>query len=201
MSLNKHSGYFLAAAVGGALTVAATPATAASSDQAPAAAANVAPHDGQRDFDWEIGTWKTQLRRLKNPLSGNKPEWVEYTGTTVVRKVWDGRANLVELNVDSKDGPIQALSLRLYNPKTRLWSLNFANQRVGEISLPPPTGTFANGRGVFYSQEMLGDRPILVRFIMFDIKPDSAQFEQAYSPDNGKTWEINWIATDTRIKD
>ncbi len=199
MSLTKHSGYFLPVALG-ALIAAALPAAARSADQNPAAQQSIAPRDGQRDFDWEIGTWKTQLRRLKNPLSGGSPQWVEYTGTTVVRKVWDGRANLVELNVNSKDGPIQALSLRLYNPKTRLWSLNFANQRVGEISLPPPTGTFENGRGVFYSEEKLGDRPILVRFIMFDIKPNSARFEQAYSADNGKTWEVNWIATDTRIK-
>ena len=200
MNLTKYTGYFLTVAIGATVAAMAVPAIAASSDQAPAAAQGIAPRDGQHDFDWEIGTWKTEVKRLKNPLSGAKPQWVEYTGTTVVRKIWDGRANLVELNVNSKEGPMQALSLRLYNPKSRLWNINFANQKVGEISMPAPTGMFANGRAVFYSQETLGDRPILVRFIIFDIKPNSARFEQAYSPDDGKTWELNWIATDTRMK-
>jgi hypothetical protein len=74
------------------------------------------------DFDWEFGTWHTHLWRLKQPLSGSN-EWLEYNGTTVVRKIWDGRANLVELEVD---GPshIEALNLRLYNPETHKWSLN-----------------------------------------------------------------------------
>jgi hypothetical protein len=67
-------------------------------------------HEGQHDFDWEFGTWHTRLWRLKQPLSGSN-EWVEYDGTTVVRKIWDGRANMVELEVD---GPshIEALNLR-----------------------------------------------------------------------------------------
>jgi hypothetical protein len=74
-----------------------------------------AQRDGQHDFDWEIGTWKTQLKRLQRPLTGSTA-WVEYEGTTVVRKVWDGRANLVELDVKGSAGEIEALSLRLYNP-------------------------------------------------------------------------------------
>src|SRR2546430_12222702 len=67
--------------------------------------------DGQHDFDWEFGNWHTHLWRLKQPLSGSN-EWVEYDGTTVVRKIWEGRANMVELEVD---GPthIEALNLRL----------------------------------------------------------------------------------------
>src|SRR5207244_7981856 len=80
--------------------------------------------DGQHDFDWEFGTWHTHLWRLKQPLSGSN-EWVEYDGTTVVRKIWGGRANMVELEVDGTTH-IEALNLRLYNPETHKWSLNFA---------------------------------------------------------------------------
>src|SRR5215467_7193474 len=86
----------------------------------------IAQRDGQHDFDWEIGSWKTQLRRLQHPLSGSTT-WLEYEGTTVVRKVLDGRANLVELKVDGPAGRLEGLSLRLYNPQARQWSLNFAN--------------------------------------------------------------------------
>jgi hypothetical protein len=155
--------------------------------------------DGQRDFDFEIGTWKTQLKRLTKPLSGSNI-WVEYEGTTVVRRVWDGRANLVELDVKGAAGRIEALSLRLYNPESRQWSLNFANVRGG-VMTTPTVGEFKNGRGEFYSQEDFNGRMILVRFVISDITPNSCHFEQAFSDDGGKTWEVNWIATDTRVKD
>jgi len=149
------------------------------------------------DFDFEIGNWKTKLRRLTNPLSG-KGKWVEYAGTTVVRKVWDGRANLVELEVSGAAGSIEGLSLRLFNPETRQWSLNFANVRGG-VMTTPTLGGFSNGRGEFYSTDTLDGRDILVRFVISEVKADSCHFEQAFSADGGKTWEVNWIADDTRV--
>jgi len=152
--------------------------------------------DGQHDFDFEIGTWKTHLKRRLRPLTGSTT-WVEYEGTTVVRKVWNGRANLVELEVDGPAGHIQALSLRLYNPETRQWSLNFASSAGGTMS-PPTVGAFRNGRGEFFDEETLDGRPILVRFVISDITAKSCRFEQAFSADGGKTWEVNWIAIDTK---
>jgi hypothetical protein len=157
-----------------------------------------APRDGQHDFDFEIGSWKTHLSRLSHPLTGSST-WVDYEGTTSVRKVWNGRANLVELEADGPAGHIEALSLRLYNPDSRQWSLNFANSSSGTPG-PPTIGEFKHGRGEFYDQETLNGRSILVRFIISDIIPTSCRFEQAFSDDGGKTWEVNWIATDTRTK-
>jgi len=154
--------------------------------------------DGQRDFDFEIGTWKTHLKRLVRPLTGSTT-WVELEGTSVVRKVWDGRANLLELQANGPSGRFEGLSLRLYNPQARQWSLNFSNSSGGTLS-PPTIGEFKNGRGEFYNQETLNGRTILVRFVISVITPDSAHFEQAFSDDGGKTWEVNWIATDTRVK-
>ena len=154
--------------------------------------------DGAHDFDFEIGTWKTHLRRLLHPLTGSTT-WVEYDGTTVVHKLWDGRANLVELVADGPTGHFEGLNLRLYNPESRQWSLNFANSRVGTIGVPT-IGEFKNGRGEFYDQETLNGRAILVRFVVSDITADSCHFEQAFSDDGGKTWEVNWIANDTRVK-
>jgi len=123
---------------------------------------------------------------------------VEYWGTTEVRKVWNGRANLVELDVKGPAGHIEALSLRLYNPQSHQWGLNFASSAAGSVS-PPTIGAFKDGRGEFYDQETFNGRAILVRFVISDIKPDSCSFEQAFSEDGGKTWEVNWIAIDTRI--
>jgi hypothetical protein len=155
--------------------------------------------DGQHDFDFEIGTWKTHLRRLLHPLTGSTT-WVEYEGRTVVRKVWNGRANLVELVADGPAGHFEGLNLRLYNPKSHQWSLNFANISSGTMS-QPTIGEFNSGRGEFFDQETLNGRAILVRFVISDITPDSCRFEQAFSDDGGMTWEVNWIATDTRVKD
>ena len=129
--------------------------------------------DGQHDFDFEIGTWKTRLSRLLHPLTGSTT-WVEYEGTTVVRKVWDGRANLVELEVEGPAGRIEGLSLRLYNPESRQWSLNFANSAGGTLS-PPTIGEFKNGRGEFFSQETFNGRAIFVRFVISDITPNSCR--------------------------
>jgi len=158
-----------------------------------------AARDGQHDFDFEIGTWKTHLRRLIHPLTGSTI-WAEYDGTTVVRKVWNGRANLVELEVGGPAGHIQGLSLRLYNPQSRQWSLNFANSNGGSLSTPT-IGEFKNGRGEFYDQETLDGRAIFVRFVISDITKNSCHFEQAFSDNGGKTWEVNWVATDTRMTD
>lgn len=153
--------------------------------------------DGQHDFDFEIGTWKTHLRRLLRPLTGSTA-WVEYDGTTVVRKVWDGRANLVELVVDGPAGDIEALSLRLYDSQSHQWSLNFSSLGSGSMSTPA-IGGFGNGRGEFFNHETLNGRAILVRFVISDITPSSCRFEQSFSGDGGKTWEANWIAVDTRM--
>jgi hypothetical protein len=154
--------------------------------------------DGQHDFDFEIGTWKTRLSRLLHPLTGSTA-WVRYEGTTVVRKVWNGRANLVELEVDGPAGHIEALSLRLYNPQSRKWSLNFSNSKGGTLAVPS-IGEFSAGRGEFFNLDSLDGRAILVRFVISVITPDSCRFEQSFSADGGKAWEPNWIAIDTRVK-
>ena len=162
-----------------------------------AAAAPAAPRDGSHDFDFEIGTWKTHLKRLAHPLTGSTT-WIEMNGTTTVTKVWGGRANLVELVADGAGGHFEGLSLRLYNPQTRKWSLNFASSSDGTLATPT-VGEFKDGRGEFYDHETLNGRPILVRFVISDITPTSCRFEQAFSTDEGKTWEVNWVVTDTRI--
>jgi hypothetical protein len=163
------------------------------------AAPPAVPVDGQRDFDFAIGRWTTRLSRLQRPLTGSTA-WVEYAGTTVVRKVWDGRAQLVELDVAGPAGRIEGLSLRLYDPQIRQWSLNFANARGGGMA-PPTVGGFADGRGEFRSDESLDGRPIQVRFVITRTTPDEYRYEQAFSADAGKSWEVNWIATDTRVKE
>jgi hypothetical protein len=197
-SLRRVGVYFLLGTLGYSLhSIPAFPQIAVATSETPARHAT--ERDGQHDFDFEIGTWKTHLTRLQHPLTGSTA-WIDYEGTSVVRKVWNGRANLVELNVDGAAGHIQGLSLRLYNPKSHQWSLNYANASGGVLG-QPTVGEFKNGRGEFYDQEAFDGRVILVRNVWSDITPTSCRFEQAFSGDGGKTWEVNWIATDTRLKE
>src|SRR5690349_1845926 len=154
-------------------------------------------HDGSHDFDFELGTWKTHVKRLVKPLTGSTT-WVEMNGVTTVKPVWGGRANLVELEADGPNGHFRGLSLRLYNPETQTWSLNFANAADGTLTIPT-VGKFKDGRGEFFNEDTLGDKPIRVRFVITPLSPTSIRFEQAFSADQGKTWEVNWIATDTRV--
>lgn len=157
-----------------------------------------AARDGQHDFDFEVGVWNTRVKRLAKPLSGSDV-WLEYRGTTSVRALLDGRANLAELSVEGTTGKIEGVSLRLYDPASRQWSLNFANIRSGVLTRPA-IGGFKDGRGEFYSEETVDGRAILVRFVISGISADAAHFEQAFSVDGGKTWELNWIADDQRVR-
>lgn len=166
---------------------------ATSSQQDPSA------RDGQHDFDWEIGTWKVHVSRLLNPLTGSK-SWIEMDGTIRARKVWDGRANLAEVELEGPTGHIEFLALRLYNPQSRQWSISFATSGVGTLSVPL-MGEFKDGRGEFYDQEPHKGRTILVRFVFTTISPDSGRSEQSFSDDGGKTWEVNWINNYTRVRE
>lgn len=159
--------------------------------------AAIAGRDGQHDFDFEIGRWKTHVSRLQNPLSGSKT-WVEYDGSSVVRPLWNGHANLVELEVEGPAGHIGGLSLRLYHPQSRQWSVHYANSKVGVLD-PPVVGGFSEGKGEFVGEDTWKGKAILVRFVISEITRNSCRFEQSFSDDGGKTWEVNWIATDTRV--
>ncbi len=162
----------------------------------PPPAAKPAVPDGSHDFDFGLGTWKTHLRRLQHPLSGSST-WVEYDGTSIVRGVLQNRANIVELAVAGAAGRIEGAALRLYEPATHRWTLNFFNIADGQLT-PPMIGGFHDGRGLFYGDDTLGTRPIKVRFEISPMTAGSYRFEQAFSADSGKTWEVNWIAVDTR---
>jgi hypothetical protein len=162
----------------------------------PAAPPSPVLRDGARDFEFDLGSWTTDSSRLVHPLTGSK-EWVELHGTTVVTKLWGGRANLAEYHADGAAGRIELLSLRVYNPTSGQWSLNFATPSVGTFGVPG-VGQFRDGRGDFYDQEIIDGKAVLVRFSIWGITPTTAQSEQAFSADGGRTWEVNWINRYTR---
>ena len=155
--------------------------------------------NGEHDFDFNLGLWKTHIRRLKKPLE-NDNTWAELNGTVNIRKIWNGKGWLEEIEADGADGHFEGMTLFLYNPQSRQWSMNWANSSDGTIG-QPTIGEFKNGRGEFYDQEPFNGRTIFVRGVWSDITPTAHKFEQSFSADGGKTWEPNFVAELTRISD
>jgi hypothetical protein len=156
-------------------------------------------HDGQHDFDFYVGKWHLHNRRLVHPLTGST-EWVEFDGTSVAREMWDGRANMDEFEADSPSGHIEGMTVRLYNADTHEWSIYWANGKAGAFSMPPTVGHFTNGRGEFYDHEEIGGKPAFVRYLWEVRSPKECHWEQAFSTDEGKTWETNWTIDSTRME-
>ena len=149
------------------------------------------------DFDFDIGTFKSHSSRLLKPLSGSD-KWVETDGTTVVSRVWGGRANLAEVHIEPPVGPIDFLALRWYSPAARQWFLTFANAADGTLGVPL-AGVFKDGRLDLYDAEPMDGKQVVVHFAIWPTPKDGGASEQAFSADGGKTWEVNYKTRYTRI--
>jgi hypothetical protein len=158
-------------------------------------------HDGQHDFDFNIGVWHTHIKRILDPFASSS-EAVELDGTVTVRKVWDGKAELEEIEADGPKGHWEGLTLFLYNPSAHQWSQSFVNSKVGTLSFSSTNvGEFKDGRVVLVGQDnSVSDKTILVRAVWSDIKPDSHRYEETYSNDGGMTWVTSFVANLTRLK-
>ncbi len=160
-------------------------------------APNPAIRDGQHDFDFNIGVWRTHIKRTLEPFDGNS-QTIELDGTVTVRKVWDGKAQLEEIETEGPTGRWEGLTLFLYNPKAHQWSQNFANSKVGILSAN--VGQYQDGQIVLTGQDTINDKTVLVRGIWSNIKPASHQYEELYSADGGTTWVRAFIGNLTRLK-
>lgn len=162
----------------------------------PAAASARQAHPGADAFAWETGLWDTHVE-VRAPLDADAA-WTAFDGTSDVHALSQGRANTVDLSLtNAAGGRIEGVSLRLFNPATGQWSLNFASMRDGLLTAPV-YGGFVDGHGVFHGQDTVDGRVVPVRFVISGVTADSARFVQSYSADGGQTWIDNWIATDTR---
>jgi hypothetical protein len=146
---------------------------------------------GTGDFDFFIGEWDGVQRRRKAWLA-DCDDWYEFATTTRCWSVFGGAANIDEIH--APDQGFSGLTVRLLDQATGDWSIYWANSRDGVLGLPPVTGRFEDGVGRFYADEVLAGRSIRTRFTWSDITPDSARWEQAFSPDGGATWEANWVS-------
>jgi hypothetical protein len=157
-----------------------------------------APTDGRRDFDFFIGAWKVHHRMLRERLKAST-DWEEFGGTTTARRLLDGLGNIDEITLDRESGLTRGMTVRLFDPKTRQWSLYWASSVSGWNWHLPQIGVFTDRRGEFYAHEPFEGKYVFSRFIWSGITPTSCRWEQAFSADGGRTWETNWIMDFERI--
>lgn len=155
--------------------------------------APVLKHDGSHDFDFLIGKWHVHFRVLLTRLSGGIPEWVDYNGTEEFEKLFSSNASFDEYDAYSPQLHMRnkSHSLRLYDVKTGQWSIYQLNNEG--ILDAPVIGQFTGNHGEFRGQDTYNGRAIYVRNVWLNISPKSARWEQSWSADGGKTWEVNWI--------
>lgn len=152
------------------------------------------------DFDFLVGDWQVHHRQLKARLAGSQ-EWIEFDGTCSMRKLMNGLSNVDDNVINKPSGVYRGVGLRSYDPVSGQWAIWWLDSRDPFANLDPPVkGNFVNGVGTFYANDTLNGKPIRVRFIWSHITPTSAQWEQAYSPDGGKTWETNWVMQFQRVR-
>ena len=153
--------------------------------------------DGRADFDFEVGRWQVHSRRLQEWLKGST-DWEAFEGISAARKVLGGLGMIDEITNERTSGPIQGMTLRLFDPQAKQWSVYFAESVHGTLTTPL-IGKFQDGRGVFYAYEPISGHHLLSRYLWMDITPTSYRWEQAFSADGGSTWETNWIQDHVRL--
>ena len=152
---------------------------------------------GAQDFDFFVGDWKIRHHQLRARLAGDT-EWLEFDGTTTMRKFLNGLGNLDETEIRSPRGHYHGATLRLFDPAAGTWSIYWMDSRNPHIDTPM-VGRFENGIGLFFADEDFEGRPIKVRFIWTPISATQCRWEQAFSTDGGASWETNWAMSFTRI--
>ncbi|MBM7845144.1 hypothetical protein [Herpetosiphon giganteus] len=150
------------------------------------------------DFDFVLGDWNVRHRRLKDRLVGSS-EWIDFTGQMSTQAVLGGYGNVEDNLLNLPEGPYRAIAIRSFNPQTMSWSIWWLDGRMPDQLDVPVVGNFVDGVGTFYADDTLRDIPIKVRFLWFAVTPDALRWEQAFSADNGDTWETNWIMEFSRI--
>jgi hypothetical protein len=147
--------------------------------------------NGARDFDFWIGSWKVHNRFLRERLKGST-DWDEFDATSIARPLLDGLGNEDEFRTDYQGGFI-GMSFRFFDPTTGTWAIYWADTRRSGLLDPPVLGSFSGDVGTFEGADTFEGRPIHVRFVWSGVTTARPRWEQAFSDDGGKTWEVNWV--------
>jgi hypothetical protein len=145
----------------------------------------------ENDFNFLQGKWKVHNRKLKFRLS-NSDEWTEFDAELHMRKTLNGFGNVENFYTKNNDVPYEGMAIRLFNKETKLWKIYWVDSNGMAMDEKPVTGSFENGLGKFYANDVFNEKDILVLYQWDATNPEHPKWAQAFSTDNGKTWEWNW---------
>jgi hypothetical protein len=149
------------------------------------------------DFDFLMGSWKVGHRYLVKRLA-DCHDWIEFNGSCEARKI-HGFGNIDENEIELPGDTYRGVSLRTWDPDRGRWSIHWLDSRRPGDLFPPVHGTFDKGIGTFHGDDTFNGRPIRVRYVWSRITGSSARWEQAFSLDEGNSWETNWYMDFTRV--
>lgn len=151
---------------------------------------------GTHDFDFLVGDWMVLNRRLKARHVGSQ-DWDEFPGRSTMRPILGGQGNIDEIRFPTKGW--SGVTMRIYSPATRQWSIYWVNSRDGTLQAPV-VGGFAGPVGEFFGDDDDEGRRVRVRYRWTRDGSTIARWEQAFSTDGGKTWEVNWVMDFKRLR-
>ena len=148
------------------------------------------------DFDYLIGNWSIRNRTLKAPLAGSN-EWREFRATQECRQVLFGLGNVDVFHTELDGKPFEGLTVRLFDPQTRLWTIYWADSNAMKLD-GGKVGSFAGEEGEFFGREVVADKDVIVKFHWDKRDPEAPIYSRAFSVDAGRTWEWNWYSNFSR---
>ena len=144
------------------------------------------------DFDFIIGDWQVHHRRLNSRLTGCT-DWTEFPGSSSTRKILDGFGNVEDNVLNLPDGEVKAAAFRSFNEVSQEWAIWWLDRRAPHKLDVPVVGSFSGTVGTFFAKDSLDAKPITIRFTWHANPGLNPVWEQAFSGDDGKTWETNWV--------
>lgn len=156
--------------------------------------------DGRHDFDFFFGRWRVRNRRLVNMVDPTCTEWFEFDAACEARPVLGGLGNVDTFSTTLEDGTtFEGMTLRLFRPEDGTWRIFWASTTVPGHLDPPVEGRFDGNRGEFYGEDVVFGVPVGVRFEWSHEGTDTARWQQEFSFDEGKSWQVNWVMDMTRV--
>lgn len=144
----------------------------------------------KHDFDFFQGKWKLKNRKLKSRLN-NCTEWTEFESTQEMYCILNGIGNIDNYLATFGDEPFEGMTVRLFNPKKKLWTIYWADSNEG-ILQPGVIGSFENNIAHFFTKDTFNGKKIVVVF-RWDVRnKENPIWSQAFSEDKGENWEWNW---------
>ena len=150
------------------------------------------------DFDFLMGIWKCRHRYLVRRLA-DCHDWIEFDGSCAARKILDGFGNMDENDIELPGDRYRGMSLRTWDPELQALVDLLARQPPAGPPVPAGARQLREGRRHLLRRRHVRGPPHPRAVPVVAHHRQSARWEQAFSLDEGNSWETNWYMDFTRV--